>query len=167
LPVPHCPLTGGALGAEQDAVEPPPLPAQLQLNVPSVAVLSVTLCDPAAHALPPVGTLAVATPFPVPQVPLTTGTLGAEHDWLLPPPLPRQFQLKVPSAALLSVTVCEPVAHAVVPLGTALVPTPSPEPQVPLMGVVFGAEQEAFDPPYAPAQVQSKVPSLAVPSTTL
>jgi hypothetical protein len=126
----------------------------------------VTFCVPAEQAAAPLGTAGAVTPLPDPQAPLTGGALGAEQDAVEPPPLPAQFQLKVPSLPEPSVTLCAPTEHAALPLGTLPVATPLPEPQAPLATATLGAEQEASLPPYWPVQFQLKVPSAPAPSLT-
>jgi hypothetical protein len=67
LAVPQAPFTGvGVKEAEQDAVVPPLLPAQVQLNGP---VPVTTDAVPAWHKLA-VGALEKLMPFDVPQAPL-------------------------------------------------------------------------------------------------
>ncbi len=56
-----------ARGAEQEAFEPPLLPAQLQVKGPLPATAEAV---PAAHR-PALGALATATPFALPQAPLS------------------------------------------------------------------------------------------------
>jgi hypothetical protein len=141
-------LTDTVVGAEQEAVEPPPEPRHDQSNAPSAAEESEDANVPLEQAEAPLGAVEVGTPLPEPQVPLTSVGFGAEHAAVVPPPEPVQFQLKAPSLPVESVIDWVPFPQALAPVGTVVEDTPLPEPQIPFTGPV-GAGVVLVHPPGA------------------
>lgn len=138
LVTPHTALT--RLFAVQLAFDPPPNPLHDHVYVVGLVVTGVT--NPATHKLVD-GAVVKVPPFDVPHDPFTPHDgLAIEHDALLPPPEPLQFQVRV-------------VPHAVSPLSEAAVPevqAPGVPEHAPLTGASNGAEHDALVPPLDPLQ---------------
>lgn len=134
-------------GASQDAVEPPPEPAQLHDQGPEALTAEAV---PALHSAV-VGALATATPSAAPQAPLVASE--AEHKAMAPPLLPAQLHDHVPK----SVTAeAAPELHRLV-VGALLNSAPLAAPHAPL-SANCDAAHEAVVPPLLPLQLQVHVP---------
>jgi hypothetical protein len=151
LALPQRPFIAESLsGAEQAALEPPLVPVQLQRNGPTPVTEEAL---PVAHRFE-LGVEVDESPFPLPHVPFTGGSLsGAEQDAFAPPLVPLQLQRNGPT----------PITEEVLPvaqrfeLGAEDDESPFALPQVPMVGIgKSGAEHEAFEPPSPPAHVQLK-----------
>jgi hypothetical protein len=123
LEEPHTPFTGleAIFVAEQVAVVPPLLPAQLHAHGP------LPLTGDAAPAMQrlAVGALARLAPFEEPHAPFTASS--SEHDTVRPPLLPTQVQLQGP----LPVTAVAMPALQSPLVGAVLVMTPFAVPHNP------------------------------------
>jgi hypothetical protein len=162
---PHAPSTTGVLLllALQDAVVPPELPSQLQVQGPMPAT---AVAVPVVQR-PVVGALATVVPLAEPHAPLTAGALTlALQDALVPLPLPEQLQAQGP---LPETAVAVPVVHRLV-VGALVTLVPLAAPHAPLTTVVLLlAVQNAVAPEPLPEQdqLQGPVPdtAVAVPAT--
>jgi hypothetical protein len=154
---PHTPLVpagGGVLLAEQIALLPPLVPAQIQ---PQGPVPLMAEAVPVEHR-PVVGAVATVVPFAGPHTPLVATAAGvvfaAEHEALLPPFAPAQVQ---PQGPVPLSTEAVPVEHRPV-IGAVATVVPLAGPHMPFTAtggdVVLAAEHEALLPPFDPAQVQ-------------
>ncbi len=136
------PHFGEAEIVAQLAFEPPLLPEQLHVHGP---VPDTAEAVPDEHKLD-VGLTVAAEPLADPHAPLVFS--GAEHESVVPPFVPVQLHVHPPVP---ETVVAVPELHKFV-VGLVVTPTPSAEPQEPL--VFFIALHEAVVPPFVPTQVQ-------------
>jgi len=142
LEVPQEPFTGVSAAAEQLAVVPPFNPPQDQVQGPEPLTVDAV---PALHKLV-VGALESVVPFEVPHDPFTRRF--AEHDAVVPPPLPAQLHDHGP----LPVTVEALPARQRLVVGALVKLALLDVPQAPYTGVTAAAEQLCVVPPFCPAQ---------------
>jgi hypothetical protein len=136
------------LGAEHDAVDPPPDPVQDHVQEEPASVKEVNV--PVVHLSAAVSISLVAgypCVFAVPQAPLTDDKL-AEQDAFVPPLIPLQFHVQgpVPETA-----EAFPALQRLVVGAVENVP-PFDDPQTPLINLF--ELQEAVVPPPDPVQLQ-------------
>jgi hypothetical protein len=143
------------VGAEHEAVAPPLLPAQYQLQGPLPMAVDAV---PALQRLA-AGAALAATPFALPHVPLIS--FRAEQLAVVPPPDPAHVQVHGPEPLTLEAA---PTLQRFA-VGVLVRSDPLEEPHAPFTDCPFTearAEQVAVVPPLLPTQLQFQGPLPAI-----